>query len=232
MLHLREKPEGEKENNFYSSYGIFHMNYMAWKPGIWEIAVLSLLREAPMHPYQMQHLLRLRHKDEILVLRRGSLYHAIARLMRTGFIAVERTGREGKRPERTTYRITPAGLSAFLEELRKIVATPRRESSEFMAALSFLVHLNPKEACRHLQERAQNLEVEITQRTAGVAAASAHVARINLIESDFLLAILKAELMWVGALEKEICSGKFTWDLKAILRNARTSYKAPRDRRI
>jgi DNA-binding PadR family transcriptional regulator len=179
-----------------------------------------------MHPYQMQRLLRLRHKDEILVLRRGSLYHAIARLMRTGFIAVERTGREGKRPERTTYRLTPAGLNAFLEELRKIVATPRRESSEFMAAMSFLVHLHPKEACQYLEKRARRLEAEITERRAGVAAASAHVARINLIESEFLLALLEAELTWVGGLEKEIRSGELTWDLKAILRDAKASRKA------
>jgi DNA-binding PadR family transcriptional regulator len=204
---------------------------MARELGIWEIAVLALLREAPMHPYQMQRLLRLRHKDDILVLRRGSLYHAIARLMRSGFIAVERTGREGKRPERTTYRITPAGRSAFLEELRKMVATPRRESSEFMAAMSFLVHLNPKEACRYLQERAQRLNVEITHRTAGVAAASAHVERINLIESEFLLVMLNAELAWVGGLEKEIRNGKLNWDLKAILRDATASRKAAGHRR-
>ena len=202
------------------------MNYMARKRGIWEMSVLALLREASMHPYQMQRLLRLRHKDEILVLRRGSLYHAIARLMRTGFIAVVRTGREGKRPERTTFRITPAGLNAFLEELRKIVTTPRRESSEFMAAMSFLVHLKPKQACRYLEERGRSLEVEITERSAGVAAASAHVARINLIESEFLLAMLKSELTWVGGLAKEIRSGKLTWDLKAILQEARAGRKA------
>ena len=52
--------------------------------GIWEIAVLGTLRDAPMHPYQMQRLLRHRHKDEILALKRGSLYHAIGRLERAG----------------------------------------------------------------------------------------------------------------------------------------------------
>lgn len=201
------------------------MSYMAHRLGIWEISLLALLREAPMHPYQMHHLLRLRHKDDILVLRRGSLYHAIARLIRSGLIAVDKTEREGKRPERTTYRITPAGLTAFLQELRKILASPRRESSEFMAAVSFLVHLDPKESCRYLKERARSLETEIKQRTAGIAAASTHVARINLIESEFLLAMLKAELAWVGKLEKEIGSGKLTWDLKAILRAAAASAK-------
>lgn len=202
------------------------MNYMPRELGIWEISLLALLREAPMHPYQMQHLLRLRHKDEILVLRRGSLYHAIAHLMRAGLIAVKKTEREGKRPERTTYRITQAGLTAFLKQLRKIVATPRRESSECMAAMSFLVHLNPEESCQYLKQRAQSLEMEIKQRTSELAAASTRVARINLIESEFLLTMLKAELAWVGKLEKEIRSGKLTWDLKEILLEAAASRKA------
>jgi DNA-binding PadR family transcriptional regulator len=202
------------------------MNYMKRKLGIWEMSVLALLREAPMHPYQMQRLLRLRHKDEILALKRGSLYHAIARLLQGGFIAIEKTGRVGRRPERTTYRITPAGLAAFLRELRAMVTAPRRESSEFMAAVSFLVHLNPGDACRYLRERAQNLQAEITRRAAGVVAASSRVARINLIESEFLLASLKAELAWVRALEKEIRARKLAWNLKAILRDAAASRDA------
>ena len=85
------------------------MNYMTNELGIWEIAVLAFLREEPMHPYQMQSLLRLRHKDEILALKRGSLYHAIGRLAGEGLITAKSTSRNGRRPERTTYAITAAG---------------------------------------------------------------------------------------------------------------------------
>jgi DNA-binding PadR family transcriptional regulator len=201
------------------------------EPGVWELSILALLREAPMHPYQMQRLLRLRHKDEILVLKRGSLYHAIGRLVRAGLIAVRTTGREGKRPERTVYRITPAGLSAFMQAIRQMVATPRRESSEFMAALSFLVHLEPEEAAQYLKDRVQRLEAEIKQRTAGLASASAHVARINLVESEYLISMLKAELTWVRGLEKEIRGGKLAWDLKGILRDAIADRNATDTRR-
>jgi DNA-binding PadR family transcriptional regulator len=199
--------------------------------GTWEISVLALLREAPMHPYQMQRLLRLRHKDDILVLKRGSLYHAIGRLMRAGLIDVETTSREGKRPERTTYRIRAAGLDAFLNTLREIVATPHRESSEFMAAISFLVHLDPKEAVRRLKLRTEKLEAEIAQRAAGLAAASLHVLRINLIESEYLLAMLKAELVWVRRLEEEIRKGKLTWSLRAILRQSQAEQDTAGKRR-
>jgi DNA-binding PadR family transcriptional regulator len=207
------------------------MNYMAWELGIWEVAVLAFLHEEPMHPYQMQQLLRVRHKDEILALKRGSLYHAIARLLRAGLIAVRTTNREGKRPERTIYRITPAGVTKFMDTIRSMVITPRRESSEFLAAMSFLVHLDPEEAALRLEERVQALQDEVRQLTAGLASASLHVARINLIESEYLLAMLKAELGWVKGLEKDIRSGKLDWDLKAILRKAAASRNQTENRR-
>jgi DNA-binding PadR family transcriptional regulator len=194
--------------------------------GIWEIAVLAFLREGPMHPYQMQSLLRLRHKDEILALKRGSLYHAIGRLVRDELITAKSTSRNGRRPERTTYAITATGRKEFTRVLRNIIAVPRRESSEFMAAMSFLVHLTPTEALPRLEERARHLENEIALRSAGISAASAHVLRINLVESEYLIAMLKAELAWVRNLISEISSGKLAWDLKSVLKEARTSAMA------
>jgi len=207
----------------YSSYDITHMNYMTSELSIWDVAVLAFLHEGPMHPYQMQRLLRLRHKDEILALKRGSLYHAIARLLRAGLIAVRTTNREGNRPERTIYRITPAGLAEFINTIHSMVTIPRRESSDFLAAMSFLVHLDPEGAAQPLRERMQRLETEIGQLTARLASASVNVARIHLIESEYLLTMLKAELGWVKGLEKDILSRKLVWDLKAILREAAVS---------
>jgi DNA-binding PadR family transcriptional regulator len=203
------------------------MNYMTNELGIWEIAVLAFLHEGPMHPYQMQSLLRLRHKDEILALKRGSLYHAIGRLVRDSLIAAKSTDREGRRPERTTYAITAAGRKEFTRVLRQIIAVPRRESSEFMAAMSFLVHLTPAEALPRLEERAKHLANEIAHRSAGISAASAHVLRIHLVESEYLIAIMKAELAWVRSLIADISSGKLSWDLKTILKHARTSAPGP-----
>ena len=202
------------------------MNYMTNELGIWEIAVLALLREAPMHPYQMQSLLRLRHKDEILALKRGSLYHAIGRLVNADLIAAKSTSRDGRRPERTIYSITAAGRKEFTRVLRQIIAVPRRESSEFMAAMSFLVHLTPGEALPRLEERAAHLEDEIALRSAGLAAASAHVLRINLVETEYLVTILKAELAWVRGLIADISTGELCWDLKNVLKEAKASAQA------
>lgn len=189
--------------------------------GIWEIAVLALLREAPMHPYQMQRLLRERHKAEILALKRGSLYHAIGRLVRSEFILARNTSRNGRRPERTTYAATTAGRKELIRALRQIVAVPQRESSEFMAAMSFLVHLTPAEAIPRLEERCHHLEQQIATYGSALVAVTERVARINLVESEYLVAMLKAELTWVRNVVAEMRSGKFTWDLKTILKGAR-----------
>jgi DNA-binding PadR family transcriptional regulator len=193
------------------------MSYMTPDLGIWEIAVLALLREDPMHPYQMQRLLRMRHKDEILALKRGSLYHAIARLLKAELIAIETTGRHGRRPERTTYRLTAQGQQALIHSLRNMVSVPRREPSDFMAAMSFLVHLPSDEAVALLHQRSQILEAEIAARTSGLSAAAPHVPRIHLIESEYLVAILSAELAWVRALEADLHAGKLTWNFDQIV---------------
>jgi DNA-binding PadR family transcriptional regulator len=194
--------------------------------GLWEIAILALLREAPMHPYQMQSLLRERHKDEILVLKRGSLYHAINRLLRTKLIEVLSNTRYGRRPERTTYRILPAGQQQLLNSLREMVSVPQREPSEFLASMSFLVYLTPDVGAAKLAERTVHLEKEIQATEAGRKAASTRVDRINLIESEYLIAMRKAELKWVRGVLDELRSGQLTWDLEEIFEQIRAARKS------
>jgi DNA-binding PadR family transcriptional regulator len=189
---------------------------------LWELAVLSLLREEPMHPYQMQRLLRDRHKDEVLDLKRGSLYHAINRLGRAGLVAPVAVDREGRRPERTTYRLTAAGQRELVRWLRERIATPQRQPLELMASLSFLVYLTPKDAVSQLEARAHAIETQRAALAVALTGLRTFVDRINLIESEYLLAMHKAELQWVRGRIAELRSGQFAWDLKTILKQVRT----------
>jgi DNA-binding PadR family transcriptional regulator len=191
--------------------------------GLWELAVLALLRERAMHPYEMQRLLRERHKDELLVLKRGSLYHAIRRLVRSGLIKAIKVGRTGSRPERTTYRITPEGKQELIRWLRQMVAIPKHESSEFMASMSFLVYLEPGDASSQLDVRAGHLQKEIGELREVINLLVARITRINLLESEYLLAMREAELEWIRGLGKELRSGELKWDLEQILRQIRAA---------
>lgn len=191
----------------------------------WEVAVLAFLRERPMHPYEMQRLLRERRKDELLALKRGSLYHAINRLARSGLIVAVETSREGGRPERTTYQLTPVGERELLATLRAMVAEPRAGASEFFAGLSFLVYLTPEDAAAQLHERVRRIDAEIGALTTRCRAALAHaVERINILEEEYLLAMWQAERQWVAGVLEELRTGQLTWDLDAMLARAREAH--------
>jgi DNA-binding PadR family transcriptional regulator len=188
---------------------------------LWELAVLALLREEPMHPYQMQRLLRERHEDEVLGLKRGSLYHAINRLSRSGLIEAVMVARDGRRPERTTYRLTAAGRRAFVVWLRQRIATPQADPSEFMGSISFLVHLTPKDAAAQLSARARAIEARMLALSRAIGEVGARVARVHLIEAEYQIAMQKAELAWTRARIVELRSGRFKWDLGRILKDVR-----------
>src|SRR3954453_2016636 len=83
-----------------------------------ELTVLQLLHEGPTHPYDMHRLVRERRIDLLVPVRRGTLYHAVERLVKRGLIDTVETTREGRRPERTVYCITEAGADALLDRLR------------------------------------------------------------------------------------------------------------------
>lgn len=194
---------------------------------LWELAVLAALREGPMHPYEIQRILKQRRKDDVLVLKRGSLYHAIRRLTAAGFIAAGETSREGRRPERTTYAITPAGGRNLAAWLNALVAAPRHEASSFMGALSFLIYLEPAEAVAGLEQRLGRLEQEIREFDARLAEIGARIGRIHLIESEYARAMRAAEAQWVRDLLTDLRAGRLTWDLKSILRYLRATRTKP-----
>src|SRR5215470_7097387 len=87
------------------------------------LAVLVLLFEKPMHPYEMAATLRMRNKAGSIKLRYGSLYTVIEGLQRDGLIQVKETVREGRRPERTIFEITASGLDRMRAWLRELLGT-------------------------------------------------------------------------------------------------------------
>lgn len=185
---------------------------------LWDLTVLCLLRLRPMHPYEMQRRIREWHKDEFLDLKRGSLYHAIERLHRQGAIHAVETTREGRRPERTIYRLTEAGEHQMLSWLQTMLARPLREPTQFFAALSFLSHLSPQRVQAQLRERATLLEAEIANLDAVLSTMVPRIGRLVLIEVEYARAMRRAELAWVQSLQNELQSGKLGWDPKKLLR--------------
>src|ERR1700680_1029848 len=99
------------------------------------LAVLELLAEGPKHPYEIKQLMHERGIDRAVPLRGASVYDTVERLGRAGFLEAVETGREGRRPERTTYRLTKQGADELRSWLRQLLEEPTREYPKFGAAL-------------------------------------------------------------------------------------------------
>jgi len=182
---------------------------------LWSLAVLGLLRERPMHPYEMQRQLSLRHTDQLLGLKRGSLYHAIRDLERAALIEPIETSREGRRPERTVYHLTALGADELVLWLRELLSTPLAEPSHFMAALAYIPKISPADAAEQLQHRCVNLEVGIAALQAVERAIGELVGRTAVVEVEYRRSLMQAELSWVRGLIDDLHSGRFTWQLSA-----------------
>jgi hypothetical protein len=132
-------------------------------------------------------------------------------------------GREGRRPERTTYRITAAGDRERERWLRERIATPQEEPLELVASLNFLVYLAPADAAVQLEARVRALDARSRALRRMLKGASGVVDRINTVERECQLAVTDAELAWVRRLAAEVRSGSLAWDLERILDKARAA---------
>jgi DNA-binding PadR family transcriptional regulator len=172
------------------------------------LTALHLLHERAMHPYEMGQVIRRRHIDEILGLKRGSLYHAIDRLVRDGLVEAAETSREGRRPERTVYRLTEAGREAFEDHLRDLLAEARYEPTSFTAAVQFLTSLEPEAARPLLERRLLGLELIVARFDSALAL---DLPRAVLLESEYARALYAAELEWVRGVVADLREGRLTW---------------------
>ncbi len=183
------------------------------------LAVLRLLHERAMHPYEMQQLVRDRGTDFVIKVRAGSLYHTVERLHRLALIEPVETGREGRRPERTVYAITDAGRDEFMINLRDLLRFPAEEFPVFAAALEMLATVEPEAARRLLTQRTMALDGElaaIDQVTAALTKSG--LDRVNLVEHEYVRHLCEAELRFVRGMIDEMDSGALTWSPSAATR--------------
>jgi len=173
------------------------------------LSLLTMLTERPMYPYEMASMLRERGKDNAIKINWGSFYTVVQNLEKYGFIEAVEVAREGRQPERTTYRITDAGRAELKDWLRELLSVPEREHTSFEAALGESAVLPPDELIDLLQQRLVTLEEANGRLQAQLETLVRQLPRLFLIESEFYLAQRRAEEEWVRGLLKEYTGGTF-----------------------
>ena len=184
-----------------------------------ELAILGLLKESPLHGYELKKRLN-ETLGHVWGVSYGSLYPALARLERTGAIevvdppaaapvAIPSTGsiageaaaarlrRPLRRSGRTrkAYRLAAAGQALFSDLLRSEPASGTDENRAFALKLAFCRHLDPPARLEILQRRRTQLAEKLARGRQ--AKASDRYTRA-LIEHETTTA--ERDLEWVDSL--------------------------------
>ena len=165
-----------------------------------------------MHPYEIKLQMQERGQDR-LVKGNASVYDTVERLTKGGYVEAQETTREGRRPERTVYRITDRGRDQMHEWLREMLAEPSPELPHLSAALMFIAALARKaEVIALLQRRIVLLEGDIAAAEVALKAAiAADVPRLFLIEDEFAYHMRQSVVEWVQGLIRQLEDGTLPW---------------------
>jgi DNA-binding PadR family transcriptional regulator len=175
------------------------------------IVMLGLLAERPQHPYGMRALIRQRGHDRIVGRKSASLYDTVGRLAGAGLVEAQESRQEGRRPERTIYRLTATGLASLQGWVRDALGDPDR-ASQFTAALSFMYVLPQGDVVDLLTIRATALDELLHISEAALTdALSAGVPPIFLSEGRYSRTLLEAERAWLTTFITQLSSGALRW---------------------
>ncbi len=174
--------------------------------------VLWQLFEQPMHVYKMQKVFEATGKARVVNVRsRASLYQTLERLQRHGLVQVAETVRVEGYPDRVIYAITDAGREVAREWLRQMLRTTNNDYPEFLAALSILFGLPPGEARTELELRVQQLSADLAETRAELAAIPPDLPRLFLLEEEYRIALLSAEVSFLSGVIEDLKAGRLTW---------------------
>jgi DNA-binding PadR family transcriptional regulator len=190
---------------------------------------LGLLTERPMHPYEMLRVLRARGEDRLVPLSNGTFYHAVSRLAASGLAVEEAVGRDGNRPERTTYAITDAGRAASQDWVRREL--PRIDHSlEFRVALSEAHDLPREEVVELLDRRRRTLEERRASLADAVARADGRGVPLQfLLDADRDLVLLDTDLRWHDDVRARLLDPSIPWGIDEVPAQTRERLTAHRE---
>src|SRR5689334_19331872 len=121
-----------------------------------ELAVLGLLQESPLHGYELRKRLNLLLGWGRL-LSYGSLYPALKRLLRAGWITEVTTPDAVSRRQRIVYQITPAGRQFFGEQITD-TGPAAWEDDAFSTRFAFFSRTDADVRLRILEGRLSRLQ--------------------------------------------------------------------------
>lgn len=120
-----------------------------------DLILLGILMDGPQHGYEMRLHLE-RRLGTIATITGGTIYYTLRKLERGGYVRMKRN-REGNRPERMVYTITPAGRDYFQDLLRRSFFVEDLPYTTFDVGFYFLAHASLDDALAGAERQIERL---------------------------------------------------------------------------
>lgn len=166
-----------------------------------ELAILGLLKERPMHGYQLS-----RELSESLGgfwrVSYGSLYPTLRRLERNGEVDAIPSEEVAVGRRKQVYRITPQGEQTFLRLLQEVPHDNQSEDQRFRVRLAFFRYLPPETRLRMLERRRAYLEDRLSTIKDSLRATRVRADDYTLALMEHGRTATESDIAWVDDLIK------------------------------
>ena len=182
------------------------------------LVILGFLRGQPLYGYEIKQMIE-HVMGDYTNIAFGSIYFALKKLAKDGFVAKVGTEQEGGRPSRTVYQITDAGREEFVRLLRQVWDDVEQQYFIFDIGLNFMSALPNEDVKGYLQKRVKQLEHVLQYLDAHQAEelADEHVPnRLASTVFDHHRVHLKAELDWTRDLLQNVEQGIYDAEIEWI----------------
>lgn len=179
------------------------------------LLVLGGVRQfQPVHGYFLRRELLSWNVDQWANVQPGSIYHALQRLQKDGYVRELAIETEGNRPERTVYGLTEEGEVEYINLLREAlwnVAT--FDPKPTMTLASFMTVLSREEVVAAMRHRVTDIDAKV--RSIGYSVEDVEQSKTTppYVREiyDLTAARLRAEQQWARELIARLESGAYTF---------------------
>ncbi|MFC3749349.1 PadR family transcriptional regulator [Paenibacillus sp. GCM10012306] len=126
-----------------------------------KLAVLGLLLERNMHPYEITLVMKDRRMDQIMKLQMGSLYYAVDKMSQDGLIEAVEVISSKDRPDKTIYSITDKGKNIFEQLILQQIKKNDPVFHPLYIPLAFSRYVDQEKLAELLNERVLKAEHDV-----------------------------------------------------------------------
>jgi DNA-binding PadR family transcriptional regulator len=167
-----------------------------------ELAILTLVAEAPRHGYEIEQIIQERGMREWTEVGFSSIYYLLKKLARAGLVE-SRLQEAAHGPARKVYDLTGAGRQALQAALLEALSMPEPRPSRLMLAIGNLPTLPPAQAVAALGQYRDHLadrRDHVRQRREAQQPLPYFVDALF----DHSLVLIQAEIDWIERFVEQI----------------------------